>query len=81
VAELADKAIRRSSDIFAVVDSHRVISIPYITTLEELRRRKRRLFIIIVMLAAVVIVAIIAALLLLLPLDLMIERARVGLFR
>jgi uncharacterized protein involved in exopolysaccharide biosynthesis len=81
VAEFADKAIRRSSDIFAVVDSHRVISIPYITTLEELRRRKRRLFIIIVMLAAVVIVAIIAALLLLLPLDLMIERARVGLFR
>ena len=33
VAELADKAIRRSSDIFAVVDSRLVVSIPYITTL------------------------------------------------
>ena len=80
MAELADKAIRRSSDVFAVVDSRLVVSIPYITTLEELRSRKRRLFFLIAALAAIVVVAMIAALLVL-PLDLMISKALVGLFR
>ena len=80
MVELADKAIRRSSDVFAVVDSRLVVSIPYITTLEELRSRKRRLFFLIAALAVIVVVAIIAALLLL-PLDLMISKALVGLFR
>jgi uncharacterized protein involved in exopolysaccharide biosynthesis len=80
VAELADKAIRRSSDVFAVVDSHLVVSIPYITTSGELRRRKRRISWLIVVLAAIVVGAVIAASLLL-PLDLMIAKARVGLFR
>jgi protein tyrosine kinase modulator len=80
VAELADKAIRRSSDIFAVVDSRLVVSIPYITTLQELRHRKRRVVLIIVVLAALVVGATIAAFLIL-PVDLMITKARVGLFR
>ena len=80
IAELADKAIRRSSDVYTVVDSRLVVSIPYITTLEELRWRKRRLFYLIAALAVIVVVAIIAALLLL-PLDLMISKALVGLFR
>jgi uncharacterized protein involved in exopolysaccharide biosynthesis len=80
MAELADKAIRRGSDIFGAVDSRLVISIPYITTPEELRLRKRRLFITIAVIAAIVVVAIIAALLLL-PLDLMVAKALVGLFR
>jgi uncharacterized protein involved in exopolysaccharide biosynthesis len=80
IAELADKAIRRSSDVYSVVDSRLVVSIPYITTLEELRLRKRRLFFLIAALAAMVVVAMIAALLLL-PLDLMISKALVGLFR
>jgi uncharacterized protein involved in exopolysaccharide biosynthesis len=80
VAEFADKAIRRSSDVFAVVDSQLVVSIPYITTLAELRRRRRRILLIIVVAAAIIIGAMIAAYLLL-PLDLMIAKARVGLFR
>jgi uncharacterized protein involved in exopolysaccharide biosynthesis len=80
VAELADKAIRRSSDVFAVVDSRLVVSIPYITTLAELRRRKRRVQLMIGVLAAIVVGAMIAAYLLL-PLDLMIAKAWVGLFR
>ncbi len=80
VAELADKAIRRSSDVFAVIDSHLVVSIPYITTAAELHRRKRRISLMIVVGAAVVVGAMIAAYLLL-PLDLMIAKARVGLFR
>jgi uncharacterized protein involved in exopolysaccharide biosynthesis len=80
VAELADKAIRRSSDVFAVVDSQLVVSIPYITTPAELRRRQRRILLIMVVLAAIVVGAMIAAYLLL-PLDLMVAKARVGLFR
>jgi uncharacterized protein involved in exopolysaccharide biosynthesis len=80
VAELADKAIRRSSDVFAVVDSRLVVSIPYITTSSELRRRKRRILLMIVVFAAIVVGAMIAAYLLL-PLDLMMAKARVGLFR
>jgi uncharacterized protein involved in exopolysaccharide biosynthesis len=80
VVELADKAIRRSSDVFTVVDSHLVVAIPYITTSAELHRRKRRILVMIVVLAAIGVGAMIAALLLL-PLDLMFAKARVGLFR
>jgi uncharacterized protein involved in exopolysaccharide biosynthesis len=80
VAELADKAIRRSSDIYGIIDSRLVVSIPYITTAEELRSRKRRLLLMIVGLVATVVIAIIAALWLL-PVDLMISKAMVGLFR
>ena len=44
VAEISDKAIRRSSDIFGIVDSQIVVSIPYIFTAGELRRIRRRFF-------------------------------------
>jgi uncharacterized protein involved in exopolysaccharide biosynthesis len=80
LAELMDKAIRRSSDVFGVVDSRLVISIPYITTAAELHRRKRRVVWTIVILVAIVVSAMIGAYLLL-PLDLMIAKAQVGLFR
>jgi uncharacterized protein involved in exopolysaccharide biosynthesis len=80
VVELADGSIRRSSDIFGLVDRQLVVSIPYITTLAELRRRKRRIVLLIVVLATIVAVAAIAAFWLL-PLDLMISKMRAGLFR
>jgi uncharacterized protein involved in exopolysaccharide biosynthesis len=80
IAELADKAIRRSSDIYAVVDSRLVVSIPYLTTAEELRARKRRMFLITISFSVLAVVAVIGALLLI-PLDLLIAKARVGLFR
>lgn len=80
VAEIADKAIRRTSDIYGVVDSRLVVTIPYITTSRELISRKRRLRLILFGLAGILVVAIIAALLLL-PLDLMISKAMVGLIK
>jgi capsular polysaccharide biosynthesis protein len=80
VVELLDKAIRRSSDIFGVVDSKLIVSIPYILTTAEIRRRKRRIIILIVGLAIILIGALIGAYFFL-PLDLMIAKARVGLFR
>ncbi|MBC9878317.1 sugar transporter [Bradyrhizobium sp. INPA01-394B] len=81
VLELTDKAIRRSSDLFAIVDNRLIVPVPYIATKAELRRQKRR------RIAAVVIVVLLVAALLggayffMPPLDLMLAKARAGLFR
>jgi uncharacterized protein involved in exopolysaccharide biosynthesis len=79
--ELADKKIRRSSDIFSVVDGRLIVSIPYITTEAELRRDKRRRTILIGIGVLALLGAIIAAYLLMPPLDLLIAKARVGLIK
>jgi uncharacterized protein involved in exopolysaccharide biosynthesis len=79
--ELADKSIRRSSDIFSVVDSRLVLAVPYITTQAELRRRKQRTTALIGVALALVIFAIVASYLLMPPLDLLIAKARVGIFK
>jgi len=81
LVEISDKAIRRSSDVFGVVDNQLIISIPYIVTTAELRGRKRRLFLSIVVFVFLVTAVIVAGYLFLPPLDLMIAKARVGLFR
>jgi len=81
IVEIADKGIRRSSDLFALVDSKLIVSIPYIVTASELRRSRRRLilagFVAVIFLTGVLI----GAYFFLPPLDLMIAKARVGLFR
>jgi hypothetical protein len=79
--ELADKGIRRSSDIFGIVDSRLVIAIPYITTQAELRRQKLRMTVLIGVALAIVVGGLGAAFLFMPPLDLMIAKARVGLFK
>jgi uncharacterized protein involved in exopolysaccharide biosynthesis len=79
--ELADKGIRRSSDIFGIVDSRLVIAIPYITTQAELRRQKLRKTVLIGVALAMVVGGLAAAYLFMPPLDLMIAKARVGLFK
>jgi uncharacterized protein involved in exopolysaccharide biosynthesis len=79
--ELADKGIRRSSDIFGIVDSRLVIAIPYINTQAELRRRKLQTIVLIGVALVFVMGALVATYLLMPPLDLMIAKARVGLFK
>jgi hypothetical protein len=79
--ELADKGIRRSSDIFGIVDSRLVIAIPYITTRAELHRQKLRTTVLIGVALALVVGGLAAAYLFMPPLDLMIAKARVGLFK
>ena len=81
LAEMADKGIRRSSDILGVVDGQLVVSIPYIVTKAELRRRKRRIILAILVAVLVLAGVLVAAYFFLPPLDLMIAKARVGLFR
>lgn len=79
-AEMADKAIRRPADLFSVVDSQLIIAIPYITTRAEQRRARLRLLAVLGLVVAVVAAAAVAAYTFL-PLDLMVAKARVGLFR
>jgi uncharacterized protein involved in exopolysaccharide biosynthesis len=81
LVELADKGIRRSSDIFNVVDSRLVVAIPYITTKAEIRRGRLRKTIMIAAFFAVIIGGGIVAYFVLPPLDLVIAKARVGLFK
>jgi uncharacterized protein involved in exopolysaccharide biosynthesis len=81
LVEILDKGIRRSNDLLSVVDGRLIVSIPYITTATELRAGRRRTFALLGALAFVVIGLSIVAYLFLPPLDLMIAKARVGLFR
>lgn len=81
LVELLDKAIRRSSDIYGVVDSKLIVSIPYILTAAEVRRRKRRIIFSVVGLAIIAIGVLVGAYFFLPPLDLIIAKAQVGLFR
>jgi uncharacterized protein involved in exopolysaccharide biosynthesis len=79
--ELMDKAIRRSSDIYAAVDSRLVVSIPYITTKAELQRKKRVMAVGIGCAVVFLVATGIAAYIFMSPLDLMFAKARAGLFR
>jgi uncharacterized protein involved in exopolysaccharide biosynthesis len=81
LAEMTDKGIRRMSDIFGVVDSQLVVSIPYIVTIAELRSRKRRIILAVLVGVLIFAGALVASYFFLTPLDLMIAKARVGLFR
>jgi uncharacterized protein involved in exopolysaccharide biosynthesis len=78
--EMLDTTIRRSADIYSIVDSQLVVSVPYITTKQEELRSKRRMRLLVV----AAILAFIAFLVLLYfmttSLDLIIAKARVGLF-
>jgi uncharacterized protein involved in exopolysaccharide biosynthesis len=81
LAEISDKAIRRSSDIFNLVDNKLIVSIPYIVTAAETRRQRRRVILLVLCSVILLTGAFIGAYFYLPPLDLMIAKARVGLFR
>jgi len=81
VAELLDRAIRRSSDLHSVVDSELVISVPYIYTHGELRQRKKKFWLVLATIVVLLAVGAAVAYWFLPPLDLMIAKAQVGLFR
>lgn len=79
-AEMMDKGIRRGSQLFGVVDSRIVLSIPYITTKAEVQARKRRVLGTTIASLVVLISVIAAAYFFLPPLDVMIAKARAGLY-
>ncbi len=41
-AEMLNQSIRRSADLFSLIDRQMIVSIPYIATHEEMRRRARK---------------------------------------
>jgi len=79
--ELTDHGIRRSSEIFGVVDNRLVVSIPYISTVAELNQRKRRTVRLIIGSTILVVGALITIYFFMPPLDLIIAKAQVGLFK
>lgn len=81
VMEIADKSIRRTSDLFALIDNRLIVSIPYIITATELRQRRRRVILAGSVAGLLLIGILIGAYFFMPPLDLMIAKARVGLFR
>jgi uncharacterized protein involved in exopolysaccharide biosynthesis len=81
IVEMLDKGIRKPSDILSVVNGQLIVSIPYIATLAELRWRKRRALLIIFSSLLVLLGVSIVAYFYLPPVDLIIAKARVGLFR
>ncbi|MDN3275931.1 hypothetical protein QWJ07_16840 [Frankia sp. RB7] len=79
--ELTDKTIRRSSDLFTIVDNRLLVPIPFIGTKAELRRRKLRRVAAIVLAVLVLVGLLAGAYFFMPPLDLMVAKARAGLFR
>ena len=73
-AEMFDHSVRRSSDLFSLVDSHLVVSIPYITTRAEKTRKKRVIISLVLVLFAIVVAAAVAVIFILPPLDLLFDK-------
>jgi uncharacterized protein involved in exopolysaccharide biosynthesis len=79
--ELLDRAIRRGSDLTGIVDRELVVSIPFIFTQQDARRRKKKIWLVTVSSLVLLTCGLGAAYWLLPPLDLIIAKAQVGLFR
>ncbi len=73
-AEMLNQSLRRSSDLYSLVDSHLVVAIPYIPTHRELRRKKNMIIAISGITAVVVLLALIALIFLLPPLDVLFDK-------
>ena len=80
-AEMMDQSVRRSSDLFSMIDSHLVVSIPYITTTAELRGKKRKIIIASVAVVALIIAAVITIVFILPPLDIVFDKLMKALVR
>lgn len=80
-AEMFDQSVRRSTDLHALVDSHLVVSIPYISTRRELRRRKVKIIAALMILTALVLIAAIALFFLLPPLDVLFTKLMAAVLR
>ncbi len=79
--EILDMTIRRSADIYGLIDSQLVVVVPYIATRGEQLRNRRRLQLM-AFIAVFALVALSVVIYLAMPsLDLIIAKARVGLFR
>lgn len=79
--EMLDRSIRRSSDIYKLVESHIVVTVPYIVTQGELLRSQRMRRLLTLSIVPVLVAFLVLVYFLMPPLDLIIAKARVGLVR
>ncbi len=71
-AESLDRSIRSRDELLAVVDSHLIVALPYISTKAEVRRKKTKIYAILGTLALLLFAAIFAFVFFGPPLDLML---------
>jgi uncharacterized protein involved in exopolysaccharide biosynthesis len=79
--EILDATIRRSADVYGLVDSQLVVSVPYIVTKGEQLRKKQRIRLLVFVAVPAFLAFIVLVYFMMPPLDLMVAKARVGLFR
>ncbi len=73
-AEMLNPAIRRSTDLYSLVDSHLVVLIPHISTDDELHRKKSRRMYVAGAVATIVIIGLIAVFFILPPIDTLFDK-------
>ncbi len=79
-AEMINQSIYRSTDLASLVDSHLVVSIPYIFTQTEVRRRKIKIITSVAILAVVILAGLLAIFYLLPPPDILFQKVMAKLF-
>jgi uncharacterized protein involved in exopolysaccharide biosynthesis len=79
--EMLNQSIRRSTDLFSLVDSRLVVTIPYISTHSELVRKKRTIIIALGAVTAAVLAGLIVLLFILPPLDILFGKVMTVLFK
>jgi uncharacterized protein involved in exopolysaccharide biosynthesis len=73
-AEMFNQSIRRGTDLYSLVDSHLVVSIPYITTHRELRRKRNMIIAIAGTSVAIVVAVVIVLIFVLPPIDILFDK-------
>ena len=73
-AEMLNQSIRRSADLFSLIDRQMIVSIPYIATHEEMRRRARKTKRTNELLAAVAVAGAVLLFFVLPPIDLLVDK-------
>jgi uncharacterized protein involved in exopolysaccharide biosynthesis len=72
-AEMLNQAVRTRSDLFSLIDRQLIVSIPYITTQDEIRRAKNKTMRVLAVAAALVVLGLVALFLILPPLDIVFD--------
>ena len=73
-AEMLNQSIRRSADLFSLIDRQMIVSIPYIATREEMLRRARKTKRTIALLAAAAVAGVVLLFFVLPPIDLLVDK-------
>jgi protein tyrosine kinase modulator len=72
--EMLNQSIRRKSDLFSLIDSHLIVTVPYISTRRELQRKKNRFKISMGIAVAVVLAGLVILIYVLPPLDVLFDK-------